>query len=92
MREYAENNKIRVIFSTRNLHQCITLQAMSGWDAVDCLDATVFRSVKGDARRKLLDVYMEKLKPIKPQSHEHIVKKPDVPEEVKDIVDEEVPF
>lgn len=97
MREYAESNKIRVIFSTRNLHQCITLQAMSGWDAVDCLDATVFRSVKGDARRKLLDVYMEKLKPIKTQYKSPHDKKPpsmepNVPEEVKDIVDEEVPF
>ena len=70
---------------------------MSGWDAVDCLDATVFRSVKGDARRKLLDVYMEKLKPIKTQYNSPHDKKPpsmesNVPEEVKDIVDEEVPF
>jgi MoxR-like ATPase len=94
MRKYAESKKIRVIFSSRNLDQCIKLQAISGWDEFDTLDATVFRSVKGDARSRLLDVYTEKRKPITPKTEDPKpkVKEVEVPEDVKDIVDKEVPF
>jgi cobaltochelatase CobS len=95
MRDYAESNKIRVIFSSRNLDQCIRLQAISDWDEFDTLDATVFRSVKGDARRKLMDVYTEKRKPIIKQpkdTSEPKVKETEVPDSVKDIVDEPAPF
>jgi hypothetical protein len=70
------------------------LQAISGWDEFDTLDATVFRSIKGDARSRLLDVYTEKRKPITPKTEDPKpkVKEVEVPEDVKNVVDKEVPF
>ena len=93
MREYAEANKIRVIFATRNLRQCINLMSRAGWDEFDALDATVFRSVKGEQRRRLLEVYSEKRKPIKSTKKED-TKPSSVPDDVKKILDkdDEPPF
>jgi len=101
MREYAESNKIRVIFATRNLRQCINLMAKAGWDEFDALDATVFRSVKGEQRRRLLEVYHEKRKSItataKKNEDEDTLEKvfPTVPDDIKTILDnddEKAPF
>ena len=99
MREYAETHKIRVIFATRNLRQCINLMAKAGWDEFEALDATVFRSVKGEQRRRLLEIYSEKRTSItKTQSHKikdtsKEESKPDVPEDIKEILDDnDVPF
>jgi len=49
------------------------------------LDATVFRSVKGEQRRRLLEVYSEKRKPIAPKKDN--TKDEPVPDEVKTILD-----
>jgi len=104
MREYAENHKIRVIFATRNLRQCINLMAKAGWDEFEALDATVFRSVKGEQRRRLLEVYSEKRTSItKTQSHKiedtseketkSTPSRKPVPEDIKEILDDnDVPF
>ena len=99
MREYAETHKIRVIFATRNLRQCVNLMAKAGWDEFEALDATVFRSVKGEQRRRLLEIYSEKRTSItKTQSHKikdtsKKESKPSVPEDIKDILDDnDVPF
>ena len=96
MREYAESNKIRVIFATRNLRQCINLMAKAGWDEFDALDATVFRSVKGEQRRRLLEVYHEKRKSIKATAKKNEDDKPStVPDDIKTILDnddEKAPF
>ena len=99
MREYAETHKIRVIFATRNLRQCINLMAKAGWDEFEALDATVFRSVKGEQRRRLLEIYSEKRTSItKTQSHKikdtsKEESKPSVPKDIKEILDDnDVPF
>ena len=99
MREYAETHKIRVIFATRNLRQCVNLMAKAGWDEFEALDATEFRSVKGEQRRRLLEIYSEKRTSItKTQSHKikdtsEKESKPDVPEDIKEILDDnDVPF
>ena len=94
MREYAESNKIRVIFATRNLRQCINLMAKAGWDEFDALDATVFRSVKGEQRRRLLEVYHEKRKSITAKKDKDD-KPSTVPDDIKTILDnddEKAPF
>ena len=88
MREYAESHKIRVIFATRNLRQCINLMAKAGWDEFDALDATVFRSVKGEQRRRLLEVYSETRKPITPKKKDTLDKST-VPDDIKTILDNE---
>ena len=104
MRDYAQTHKIRVIFATRNLRQCVNLMAKAGWDEFAALDATVFRSVKGEQKRRLLEIYTEKRVDIRKPSHE--IKdlasdeykskkdsKPDVPKDVKEILDDnDVPF
>ena len=96
MREYAESNKIRVIFATRNLRQCINLMAKAGWDEFDALDATVFRSVKGEQRRRLREVYHEKRKSITATAKKDKDDKPStVPDDIKTILDnddEKAPF
>ena len=103
MREYAQTHKIRVIFATRNLRQCVNLMAKAGWDEFAALDATVFRSVKGEQKRRLLEIYTEKRVDIRKSSQEikdlasaeyksKQESKPDVPEDVKKILDDDVPF
>ena len=93
MRDYAQTHKIRVIFATRNLRQCVNLMAKAGWDEFAALDATVFRSVKGEQKRRLLEIYTEKrvdIRKSKPEPTEE--SKPDVPEDIKKILDDDVPF
>mgnify|MGYP003629646234 FL=1 len=93
MREYAQTHKIRVIFATRNLRQCVNLMAKAGWDEFAALDATVFRSVKGEQKRRLLEIYTERrvdIRKSKPEPTEE--SKPDVPEDIKKILDDDVPF
>jgi len=66
----------------------------AGWDEFDALDATVFRSVKGEQRRRLLEVYSEKRKPIAPKKEE-ADKSSTVPDDIKTILDnddEKTPF
>ena len=92
MREYASSNKIRVIFATRNLRQCINLMTKAGWDEFDALDSTVFRSVKGEQRRRLLEVYSEKRKPIKPPKDDVPIADEAIPSDVKSITDDSAPF
>jgi cobaltochelatase CobS len=104
MRDYAQTNKIRVIFATRNLRQCVNLMAKAGWDEFAALDATVFRSVKGEQKRRLLEIYTEKRVDIRKPSHEikdlasdeyksKKESKPDIPEDIKEILDDDdVPF
>ena len=104
MRDYAQTHKIRVIFATRNLRQCVNLMAKAGWDEFAALDATVFRSVKGEQKRRLLEIYTEKRVDIRKTSREikdlasdeyksKKESKPDVPKDVKEILDDnDVPF
>ena len=103
MRDYAQTHKIRVIFATRNLRQCVNLMAKAGWDEFAALDATVFRSVKGEQKRRLLEIYTEKRVDIRKSSQEikdlassewksKQESKPTVPEDIKKILDDDVPF
>ena len=97
MRDYAQTHKIRVIFATRNLRQCVNLMAKAGWDEFAALDATVFRSVKGEQKRRLLEIYTEKRVDIRKPTHKITdtskeESKPDVPEDIKKILDDDVPF
>ena len=59
----------------------------AGWDEFDALDATVFRSVKGEQRRRLLEVYSEKRKPITPKKVDNNPES--VPDDIKTILDNE---
>ena len=69
--------------------------AKAGWDEFDALDATVFRSVKGEQRRRLLEVYHEKRKSITAKKDEDTLDKSTVPDDIKTILDnddEKAPF
>ena len=64
----------------------------AGWDEFDALDSTVFRSVKGEQRRRLLEVYSEKRKPIKPPKDDVPIADEAIPSDVKSITDDSAPF
>jgi hypothetical protein len=72
--------------------------AKAGWDEFAALDATVFRSVKGEQKRRLLEIYTEKRVDIRKPSREITdtskkESKPTVPEDIKEILDDnDVPF